>query len=319
MVLRYGIELNEWMLDWCERARASSPTRRRAGGGEPDVRPPRRLAQRRRKRVVIVAAVVLRRRRRARRRRRRPPRPLRRRRSRRPRASQADDRLEDAGYRDTGVVVLVEGVDVDHGATGASGSTRSRDELARRPRRRDRSPAIARHRLARLRLRDGDATYLAVGLTPTDDDERQDAGERIADSLEDEPGVTVGGTRASPSSRSTSRSRGPAHAPSCSPSRSSSCSRCSSSAASSRRCCRCWSAGWRSSARFLMLQRRQRARLGLDLRAQPGHRPRARAGDRLQPVHRLALPRGDRPHRARASRRCAGRWRPPAARCCSAR
>ena len=46
--------------------------------------------------------------------------------------------------------------------------------------------------------------------------------------------------------------------------------------------------------------RRQRARLDLDLRPQPGHRPRARPGDRLQPVHRLALPRGDRPHRARA-------------------
>ena len=36
--------------------------------------------------------------------------------------------------------------------------------------------------------------------------------------------------------------------------------------------------------------------LGLDLRAQPRHRARARAGDRLQPVHRLPLPRGDRAH-----------------------
>ena len=47
--------------------------------------------------------------------------------------------------------------------------------------------------------------------------------------------------------------------------------------------------------------RRQRARLDLDLRAQPRHRPRARAGDRLQPVRGLALSRGDRPPRPRVS------------------
>ena len=40
---------------------------------------------------------------------------------------------------------------------------------------------------------------------------------------------------------------------------------------------------------------RERVRLDLDLRPQPDHRPRAGTGDRLQPVHRLALPRGAGP------------------------
>ena len=41
--------------------------------------------------------------------------------------------------------------------------------------------------------RDGRSTYLAVQLSPTDDGEIQDAAERIGASLEDEPGVSVGG------------------------------------------------------------------------------------------------------------------------------
>ena len=41
--------------------------------------------------------------------------------------------------------------------------------------------------------RQGDATYLAVTLDPTEDDELQDAGEEIVTALEDEPGVSVGG------------------------------------------------------------------------------------------------------------------------------
>ncbi len=40
--------------------------------------------------------------------------------------------------------------------------------------------------------------------------------------------------------------------------------------------------------------RRQRVRLDLDLRPQPDHGAGAGAGDRLQPLHRLPLPRGDR-------------------------
>ncbi|MDX6607674.1 MAG: putative drug exporter of the superfamily [Solirubrobacterales bacterium] len=41
--------------------------------------------------------------------------------------------------------------------------------------------------------RDGKTTYLAVSLKPTGDKQLQDAGQRIADNLSGEPGVTVGG------------------------------------------------------------------------------------------------------------------------------
>jgi uncharacterized membrane protein YdfJ with MMPL/SSD domain len=41
--------------------------------------------------------------------------------------------------------------------------------------------------------RDGESTYLAVALRPVEDDEVQDAADRIVESLEDEPGVKVGG------------------------------------------------------------------------------------------------------------------------------
>ena len=62
---------------------------------------------------------------------------------------------------------------------------------------------------------------------------------------------------------------------------------------------------------FLILRDRQRIRLDLDLRPQPDHGPGAGAGDRLQPLHRLPLPRGDRQGRPRAWRRCGGCSPPP--------
>ena len=46
---------------------------------------------------------------------------------------------------------------------------------------------------------DGTKTYLAVSLKPTGDKEIQDAGQRITDDLEDEPGVSVGGSPSPPS------------------------------------------------------------------------------------------------------------------------
>jgi RND superfamily putative drug exporter len=103
----------------------------------------------------------------------------------------AADRLEDAGYRDTGVIVLVDGVDVE------SAAGRDRIEALSQEIRADEdvtdvasfyttdSPDFV--------SRDGDSTYLAVRLAPTDDGDIQDAGERIVDALADEPGVTVGG------------------------------------------------------------------------------------------------------------------------------
>ena len=53
-------------------------------------------------------------------------------------------------------------------------------------------------------------------------------------------------------------------------------------------------AACRSCGTFLGLRLASERRVGLGVRPEPGDRPRARAGDRLQPVHRLALPRGAR-------------------------
>jgi uncharacterized membrane protein YdfJ with MMPL/SSD domain len=105
---------------------------------------------------------------------------------------QAEERLEDAGYRSTGVVVLIEDVDVESRA-GRERVEAIAGEVERNPDVR----AVASYNRTGSRdfvSRDSDATYLAVRLSPTDDDEFQDAGERIAVALEDEPGVTVGGS-----------------------------------------------------------------------------------------------------------------------------
>jgi uncharacterized membrane protein YdfJ with MMPL/SSD domain len=104
----------------------------------------------------------------------------------------ADQRLEDAGFRETSVVVLVGGAD----PRAAQGRAR----IATITRQLERDPDVASVTSflttgARDFIsRDGNASYLAVGLTPTEDRARQDAAERIADSLGDEQGVTVGGS-----------------------------------------------------------------------------------------------------------------------------
>ena len=88
----------------------------------------------------------------------------------------ADQRLEDAGYRESGIVVLVRG----EGRVGPVVVALRRDpDVA----------AVTRP----VRSRDGSAGYVAAALKPTADDERQDAAERIGDELDGRPGVTVGG------------------------------------------------------------------------------------------------------------------------------
>src|SRR5262245_44254450 len=94
----------------------------------------------------------------------------------------ADRVLEDAGYRQTGLVVLVDGVD----ASTAAGRDRIEalsDQLRDQPEVAsvssyldDRSPDFVSV--------GGDATYIAASLKPTDDKRAQDAAERIADELE---------------------------------------------------------------------------------------------------------------------------------------
>jgi uncharacterized membrane protein YdfJ with MMPL/SSD domain len=103
----------------------------------------------------------------------------------------ASDRLEQAGYRDTGVVVLVRGVDVRSPAGAA--------RVERISRRLEADPDVAsvadftRTRSPDFVSKDGRSTYIAAALAPTDDDAQGDAAERIVDELKGEPGVTVGG------------------------------------------------------------------------------------------------------------------------------
>ena len=103
----------------------------------------------------------------------------------------AADRLEQAGYRETGVVVLVDDVDLD------SAAGRDRIEALTEELRADEDvAAVASFYTTGSRdfiSRDGSSTYLAVQLAPTDDREIQDAGERISSALEHESGVMVGG------------------------------------------------------------------------------------------------------------------------------
>jgi len=101
------------------------------------------------------------------------------------------DRLEQAGYRETGVVVLVHDVAVE------SRAGRDRIEALSEKLRADEDVAqVASFYTTGSRdfvSRDGNSTYLAVRLSPTDDEQIQDAGERIRAALDDEPGVMVGG------------------------------------------------------------------------------------------------------------------------------
>jgi RND superfamily putative drug exporter len=104
---------------------------------------------------------------------------------------QADERLQAAGYQELGLIALVRGVDV------SSPETRRRVEsLASRI---SEDPAVGRiagYYTTGSRdfvSTDGRSTYLAVDLKPTDDKERQDAAERVADRLDNAPGVTFGG------------------------------------------------------------------------------------------------------------------------------
>jgi RND superfamily putative drug exporter len=103
----------------------------------------------------------------------------------------AEQRLEDAGYRETSAVVLIEGVDPETGG----GAERVEDVAAQ-------AAAVEGVQSVRGFLdtddrafvsREGDATYLAVTFGTTADDEVQDVGEELVAALEDEPGVSVGG------------------------------------------------------------------------------------------------------------------------------
>jgi RND superfamily putative drug exporter len=106
-------------------------------------------------------------------------------------AVKAAKQLQEAGHRDTGVVVLIEDASPDS-AAGARRAARIETELAARPD----VAAVTGYATTRQRAfvsEDGDAQYLAVALRPTDDRHWQEAGEAIAADLAGEPGVKVGG------------------------------------------------------------------------------------------------------------------------------
>jgi uncharacterized membrane protein YdfJ with MMPL/SSD domain len=104
---------------------------------------------------------------------------------------QANDRLESAGFREAGIIVLIEDAPVDQP------QTRRRVGEIERALKDD--PEVAQVNgfygtgLTDFVSRDRDATFLSVALEPTDDKELQEAGERIRDDLAGEPGVRVGG------------------------------------------------------------------------------------------------------------------------------
>jgi uncharacterized membrane protein YdfJ with MMPL/SSD domain len=103
----------------------------------------------------------------------------------------AAKQLQDAGHRDTGVVVLIEDAAPDSPA-GKRRAARIEAKLADDPE----VASVAGYATTRQRdfvSEDGDAQYLAVALKPTDDKQWQEAGEAIAADLVDEPGVKVGG------------------------------------------------------------------------------------------------------------------------------
>jgi uncharacterized membrane protein YdfJ with MMPL/SSD domain len=102
----------------------------------------------------------------------------------------ATERLEAAGYRETSVVVLI-----DESPTSAAGRERVAEvtRLVEDEREVASVTGYAESRSPAFVSRDGDATYLAVAVRPTDDKAQQEAAERIEDSLAGEPGVSVGG------------------------------------------------------------------------------------------------------------------------------
>ncbi|HEY6637703.1 MAG TPA: MMPL family transporter [Solirubrobacterales bacterium] len=103
----------------------------------------------------------------------------------------ADNRLEADGYRDPSVIVLFQNTS----PTSLAGQQKIRQvEQQLRA-----DPDVARvtgyleTRSPDFVSHGGDATYLAVSLKPTGDKEQQDAAKKIADDLDGQPGVSVGG------------------------------------------------------------------------------------------------------------------------------
>jgi uncharacterized membrane protein YdfJ with MMPL/SSD domain len=103
----------------------------------------------------------------------------------------AEERLEEAGYRETSAVVLIEGVDPES-PSGVQQSEEVASTTAGVEGVRDVTGFLETEDPAFV-SRAGDATYLAVTFDATADDEVQDTGEELVAALEDAEGVSVGG------------------------------------------------------------------------------------------------------------------------------
>jgi uncharacterized membrane protein YdfJ with MMPL/SSD domain len=106
-------------------------------------------------------------------------------------AVKAEQQLQEAGLRVPGVIVVI-----DDAPVSAPGTRARIEALATELRDRDDVQSVDGYYNTRSRdfvSNDGQATYLAVALKPTDDKEWQEAGGEIADRLEGRPGVAVGG------------------------------------------------------------------------------------------------------------------------------
>src|SRR3954469_19355500 len=104
---------------------------------------------------------------------------------------QAQNRLDDDGFRQASVIVLVRNVDPNSKAgsariSGLESKLKGDGDVARV------TSYLDTHSRDFV-SRNGDATYLAVSLKPTGDKEQQDAAKAIADDLGGQPGVSVGG------------------------------------------------------------------------------------------------------------------------------
>jgi len=103
----------------------------------------------------------------------------------------AQNRLDEDGFRQASLIVLVQDVDPSSKA-GQARIAKLEDQVKTNAD----IASVTSYLETRSRAfvsRNGDATYIAVALKPTDDKEQQDAAKAIADDLDGQPGVSVGG------------------------------------------------------------------------------------------------------------------------------
>jgi uncharacterized membrane protein YdfJ with MMPL/SSD domain len=103
----------------------------------------------------------------------------------------AGDRLDDDGFRQASVIVLAQNV-----SPSTPAGQRRLAQLEAQVKRNPDVASVTSYLETRSRdfvSHDGNATYLAVSLKPTDDKEQQDAAKAIAGDLDGQPGVSVGG------------------------------------------------------------------------------------------------------------------------------